>query len=241
MLAAKMVDRMMKNSSRSAGKYVSVHLRFEEDMVAFSCCIYDGGEKEKLEMDVARERSWRGKFRKRGRIIRPGAIRMDGKCPLTPLEVGMMLRGMGFDNSTPVYVAAGKIYKAEKYMAPLKQIFPHLESKDTLASAEELAPFEGHLSRLAALDYTVCLYSEVFVTTQGGNFPHFLVGHRRYLNGGHGKTIKPDKRKLALLFDRPSIRYKDFKRQLQDMLHHNDMKGCEVKKTQQLALYIPNA
>ncbi|XP_019157884.1 PREDICTED: uncharacterized protein At1g04910 [Ipomoea nil] len=230
MLAAKMVDRMIKNSSRSGGKYVSVHLRFEEDMVAFSCCIYDGGEKEKLEMDVARERSWRGKFRKRGRIIRPGAIRMDGKCPLTPLEVGMMLRGMGFDNSTPVYVAAGKIYKAEKYMAPLKQIFPHLESKDTLASAEELAPFEGHLSRLAALDYTVCLYSEVFVTTQGGNFPHFLVGHRRYLNGGHGKTIKPDKRKLVLLFDRPSIRYKDFKRQLQDMLHHNDMKGCEVKK-----------
>ncbi|VFQ69881.1 unnamed protein product [Cuscuta campestris] len=230
-LAAKMVDRMVKNSSTSGGKYVSVHLRFEEDMVAFSCCIYDGGEKEKLEMDVARERSWRGKFRKRGRIIRPGAIRMDGKCPLTPLEVGIMLRGMGFDNSTSVYVASGKIYKAEKYMAPLKQMFPHLKSKETLASSEELAPFEGHLSRLAALDYTVCLYSEVFVTTQGGNFPHFLVGHRRYLNGGHAKTINPDKRKLVLLFDRPSIRWNDLKRQLQDMLHHSDVKGCEVRKS----------
>lgn len=29
-LAAKMVDRMVRNSSKSGGKYVSVHLRFEE-------------------------------------------------------------------------------------------------------------------------------------------------------------------------------------------------------------------
>ncbi|GMP47831.1 hypothetical protein CsSME_00015402 [Camellia sinensis var. sinensis] len=229
-LAAKMVDRMLHNNSKSGGKYISVHLRFEEDMVAFSCCEYDGGKEEKLEMDIARERSWRGKFRRRGRIIRPGAIRMDGKCPLTPLEVGMMLRGMGFDNNTAVYVASGKIYKAEKYMAPLKLIFPRLETKDTLASPDDLAPFQGHSSRLAALDYTVCLHSEVFVTTQGGNFPHFLMGHRRYLYGGHAKTINPDKRKLALLFDSPNIRWESFKRQLQDMLYHSDVKGSELRK-----------
>ncbi|KAJ7949699.1 O-fucosyltransferase [Quillaja saponaria] len=230
-LADSMVDRMVKKSSQSGGKYISVHLRFEEDMVAFSCCEYDGGEEEKHEMDIARERSWRGKFRKRGRIIRPGANRVDGKCPLTPLEVGMMLRGMGFDNSTSVYVAAGKIYKAEKYMAPLKQIFPRLETKDTLATPEELAPFKGHSTRLAALDYTVCLHSEVFVTTQGGNFPHFLMGHRRYLYGGHAKTIKPDKRKLALLFDKPKIRWEAFKQQMKDMLRHSDQKGIELKKS----------
>ncbi|MCD7450180.1 O-fucosyltransferase 9 [Datura stramonium] len=86
MLAAKMVDRMVKKSSKTNGRYVSVHIRFEEDMVAFSCCTYDGGEEEKHEMDIARERSWRGKFRRRGRVIRPGANRIDGKCPLTPLE-----------------------------------------------------------------------------------------------------------------------------------------------------------
>ncbi|KDP34835.1 hypothetical protein JCGZ_11197 [Jatropha curcas] len=229
-LAEKMVDRMVKNSSQSGGKYVSVHLRFEMDMVAFSCCEYDGGEEEKHEMDMARERGWRGKFRRRGRVIRPGANRVDGKCPLTPLEVGMMLRGMGFDNTTSVYVAAGNIYKAEKFMAPLKKMFPRLETKDTIATAEELARFKGHLSRLAALDYTVCLHSEVFVTTQGGNFPHFLMGHRRYLNGGHAKTIKPDKRKLALLFDKPSIRWEVFKRQMKDMLRHSDHKGSELRK-----------
>ncbi|GAB2291176.1 O-fucosyltransferase 9 [Dionaea muscipula] len=86
-LAEVMVQRMVEKSSKSRGKYVSVHLRFEKDMVAFSCCIYDGGGDEKQEMDIAREKGWRGKFRKRGRVIRPGAIRRDGKCPLTPLEV----------------------------------------------------------------------------------------------------------------------------------------------------------
>ena len=30
MLAENMVDRMIKNSSESGGKYISVHLRFEE-------------------------------------------------------------------------------------------------------------------------------------------------------------------------------------------------------------------
>ncbi|KAE9611226.1 hypothetical protein Lal_00012027 [Lupinus albus] len=229
-LAESMVDRMVKHSIQSGGKYVSVHLRFEEDMVAFSCCEYDGGEEEKHEMDIARERSWRGKFRRRHRIIRPGANRVDGRCPLTPLEVGMMLRGMGFDNKTTVYVAAGKIYKEEKYMAPLKQMFPLLHTKETLATREELARFMGHSSRLAALDYTVCLHSEVFVTTQGGNFPHFLMGHRRYMYGGHAKTVKPDKRKLVLLFDNPNIRWEVFKRQMQEMLQHSDEKGSEVKK-----------
>lgn len=54
----------------------------------------------------------------------------------------MMLRGMGFNNSTLVYVAAGNIYKADRYMAPLRQMFPLLQTKDTLATPEELAPFK---------------------------------------------------------------------------------------------------
>lgn len=52
-----------------------------QDMVAFSCCIFDGGVKEKEDMDAARERGWKGKFTKRGKVIRPGAIRLNGKMP----------------------------------------------------------------------------------------------------------------------------------------------------------------
>jgi hypothetical protein len=143
-----------------------------------------------------------------------------------------MLRGMGFNNKTAIFLASGKIYKSEKTMAPLLEMFPLLQTKETLASDEELAPFkvwvrsaiykllwnlwvlllmthcwQNFSSRMAAIDYSVCAYSEVFVTTQGGNFPHFLMGHRRYLYGGHSKTIKPDKRRLAILFDNPRIGY----------------------------------
>lgn len=38
-------------------------------------------------MIAARERGWKGKFTKPGRVLRPGANRVNGKCPLTPLEV----------------------------------------------------------------------------------------------------------------------------------------------------------
>ena len=58
-----------------------------QDMVAFSCCVFDGGKQEREDMIAARERGWKGKFTKPGRVIRPGAIRINGKCPLTPLEV----------------------------------------------------------------------------------------------------------------------------------------------------------
>ncbi|XP_010274715.1 PREDICTED: uncharacterized protein At1g04910-like [Nelumbo nucifera] len=228
--AETLVARMKERSAKNNGKYIAVHLRFEEDMVAFSCCVFDGGKEEMQEMNAARERGWRGKFTKPGRVIRPGAIRINGKCPLTPLEVGLMLRGMGFDNSTSIYLASGKIYKAEKTMAPLLEMFPLLQTKDTLASMEELAPFKNFSSRMAAIDYTVCLHSEVFVTTQGGNFPHFLMGHRRYLYGGHSKTIRPDKRKLALLFDNPNIGWKTFKRHVLNMRSHSDAKGIELKR-----------
>ncbi|KAK9935335.1 hypothetical protein M0R45_022440 [Rubus argutus] len=229
-LGETLVSRMKERSANYGGKYISVHLRFEEDMVAFSCCEFDGGEQEKEDMTAARERGWKGKFSKPGRVIRPGANRINGKCPLTPLEVGLMLRGMGFDKNTFIYLASGKIYNAEKTMAPLLEMFPNLRTKQMLASDEELAPYKNYSSRMAAIDYTVCLHSEVFVTTQGGNFPHFLMGHRRYLYGGHSKTIRPDKRKLALLFDNPKIGWKTFKRQLLSMRSHSDSKGFELKR-----------
>ncbi|KAJ1439226.1 GDP-fucose protein O-fucosyltransferase [Sesbania bispinosa] len=199
-IGKKLVYRMMEKSSRTDGKYIAVHLRFEEDMVAFSCCVYDGGRAEKLEMD----------------------------------SVGMMLRGMGFDNNTSVYLASGKIYHAEIYLAPLIKMFPNLHTKESLATSDELAPFMGYSSQLAALDYTVCLFSEVFVTTQGGNFPHFLMGHRRFLYDGHAKTIIPDKRKLVVLLDTMNMSWRGFKDQMEDMLSESDRKGIMVPRVRKI-------
>ncbi|KAH9613249.1 hypothetical protein KSS87_016953 [Heliosperma pusillum] len=227
-LAKNIVKRMMEKSTSSSGKYISIHLRFEEDMVAFSCCIYDGGFREKFHMDFVREKGWRGKFRRRGSSINPGLNRMNGNCPLTPVEVGMMLRGMGFDNNTSIYLASGKLYQEERHLAPLLQMFPLLYTKESLATKEELAYFKGYSSRLAALDYIVCLLSEVFVTTQGGNFPHFLMGHRRFLYGGHAKTIRPDKQKLALLFHNTSISWLEIQDKVKLMLVESNREGLMV-------------
>ncbi|CAK9139854.1 unnamed protein product [Ilex paraguariensis] len=85
-LGKKLIDRMIERSANSGGKYISIHLRFEEDMVAFSCCVYDRGEAEKADMDVIREKGWRGKFTRKGRVIDPALNRVTGKCPMTPLE-----------------------------------------------------------------------------------------------------------------------------------------------------------
>ncbi|CAH8361527.1 unnamed protein product [Eruca vesicaria subsp. sativa] len=233
-LAEKLVDRMVEKSSETGGKYVAVHLRFEEDMVAFSCCLYEGGRAEKSEMDVFRQKSWKGKFKRRDRIIRPDLNRVTGKCPLTPLEVGMMLRGMGFDNNTSIYLASGRIYQPKKHLAPLQEMFPRLYTKESLATLEELAPFEGYSSRLAALDYTVSLLSEVFVTTQGGNFPHFLMGHRRFLFGGHAKTIIPDKPKLVLLLQDMQMSWEVFRKEMKQMLGESDRKGVMVPRVRKI-------
>lgn len=55
--------------------------------MAFSCCVYDGGDAEKLKMDSIREIGWKRKFKRKDRVIIPGLNRIEGKCPLTPLEV----------------------------------------------------------------------------------------------------------------------------------------------------------
>ncbi|KAK3230719.1 hypothetical protein Dsin_002600 [Dipteronia sinensis] len=233
-LAEKLVKRMTEKSSRTGGKYVSIHLRFEEDMVAFSCCLYDGGKAEKLVMDSFREKWWKGKFKRKDRVILPGVNRINGKCPLTPLEVGMMLRGMGFDNNTSIFLASGKIYQAERHLVPLLKMFPLLFTKESLATPDELAPFKEYSSRLAALDYTVCLFSEVFVTTHGGNFPHFLMGHRRFLFDGHAKTIKPDKIKLVVLLQDMNISWRTFKDEMEIMLSESDRKGMMVPRLRKI-------
>ncbi|CAA0827874.1 O-fucosyltransferase family protein [Striga hermonthica] len=241
-LAKKVVSRMTAKSINSGGKYVSVHLRFEEDMVAFSCCVYDGGEGEKSELNSIREKGWAKKFMQKNRVFAPELNRVNGRCPMTPVEVGMMLRGMGFSNDTPIYLASGKIYKEEKYLEPLKKMFPLLYTKESLFTAEELSEIQGYSSRLAALDYMACLSSEVFVTTQGGNFPHFLMGHRRFLFNGHAKTIMPDKSKLVVLLQNTSLSWDYFKDEMETMLAESDRKSIMVprvkKSTRKGSIYL---
>ena len=100
-----------------------------------------------------------------------------GKCPLTPHEVGLMLRALGFVNKTYIYVASGEIYGGEETLQPLKDLFPNFYTKEMLAR-EDLKPFLPFSSQLAAIDYIICDESDVFATNNNGNMAKILAGHR---------------------------------------------------------------
>ncbi|KAH7447854.1 hypothetical protein KP509_01G124100 [Ceratopteris richardii] len=187
-MGQRLVERLRQKSDR----YIALHLRFEADMLAFSGCYYGGGEKEIQEL---------GKMRKRWKTLHtrnPDRERRNGRCPLTPEEVGIMLRALGFRNDSHLYVASGDVYGGEDTLASLKQMFPNYHTKESLALEGELAPFTGYSSRMAAIDFIVCAASNVFVTNNNGNMARILAGHRRYF--GHKRTIRPNARKLGALF-----------------------------------------
>ncbi|GFP97515.1 uncharacterized protein at1g04910 [Phtheirospermum japonicum] len=121
-----------------------------------------------------------------------GMKRKEGRCPLEPGEVAVMLRAMGYPKETQIYVASGQVYGGQNRMAPLRNMFPNLVTKEELAAKLELDSFRKHVTSLAALDFLVCLKSDVFVMTHGGNFAKLIIGNRRYM-GHHLKSIKPDK------------------------------------------------
>ncbi|GMJ10588.1 hypothetical protein like AT1G76270 [Hibiscus trionum] len=183
-----LVHRMRMRSKR----YIALHLRFEPDMLAFSGCDYGGGEKERNELGAIRKR-WKTLHKNN-----PDRQRRQGKCPLTPEEVGLMLRALGYDSDVHIYVASGEVYGGEETLRPLKSLFPNFYSKDTIATKEELAPFSSFSSRMAALDFIVCDESDVFVTNNNGNMARILAGRRKYF--GHKPTIRPNAKKLYRLF-----------------------------------------
>lgn len=185
-------DKLVMKMRKMANRYIAVHLRFEPDMLAFSGCYYGGGDKERYEL---------GEIRKRWTTLTeasPDGDRKKGKCPLTPHEVGLMLRALGFKNDTYIYVASGEIYGGEQTLEPFRQLFPNFYTKEMLGAEQELQPFLPFSSRLAAIDYIVCDESDVFVTNNNGNMAKILAGRRRYM--GHKRTIRPNAKKLSALF-----------------------------------------
>lgn len=108
----------------------------------------------------------------------PDTERRHGKCPLTPGEVGLMLSALGFRSDVHIYVASGEVYGGEESMSPLKDLFPNIHSKVSLATVDELKQFSSSSSQLAALDFIVCDKSDVFVSNNNGNMARMLAGRR---------------------------------------------------------------
>lgn len=183
---------------RSEGHFMAVHLRFEMDMLAFAGCLAIFTPEEQ---QILREY---GKENFAERSLEHNRQRLIGKCPLTPEEVGLILRSMGFDNSTKIYIAAGNVFGGDRFMQPLRLLFPRLESRLSVATAEELAAVdvEGKGLLGPAVDYMVCLWADIFMPTYDGpsNFANNLMAHRLYY--GFRTSIQPDRKALAPVFMR---------------------------------------
>ncbi|KAL1290878.1 hypothetical protein AAHE18_20G161000 [Arachis hypogaea] len=191
-LGKRLVDRLRSRG----GRYIALHLRYEKDMLSFTGCTYGLTDAESEELRVLRENTNYWKVKK----INSTEQRIGGFCPLTPKEVGVFLQALGFPPSTPIYIAAGEIYGGNTHLAELSSRFPNLVFKESLATPEELKAFTNHASQTAALDYIICVESDVFVPSHAGNMARAVEGHRRFL--GHRKTINPDRKGLVEIFDK---------------------------------------
>ncbi|CBI37547.3 O-fucosyltransferase 38 isoform X1 [Vitis vinifera] len=191
-LGKKLVERLRSRGRR----YIALHLRYEKDMLSFTGCTYGLTDAESEELRIMRENTNHWKMKK----INATEQRIGGFCPLTPKEIGIFLRALGYLPSTLIYIAAGEIYGGDARLVELKSRFPNLIFKETIATQEELKAFAHHSSQTAALDYIISIESDVFIPSHSGNMARAVEGHRRFL--GHGKTITPDRKGLVDIFDK---------------------------------------
>ncbi|EPS73888.1 hypothetical protein M569_00867, partial [Genlisea aurea] len=180
---------------RGIGNFVVLHLRFDKDMAAHSACDFGGGKAEKLALAKYRQVVWQGRVL--NSQFTDEELRSQGRCPLTPEEIGLLLAALGFDNTTRLYLASHKVYGGEARISALRSLFPLMEDKKSLSSAEERRRINGKASLMAAVDYHVGLRSDIFVSASPGNMHNLMVGHRSYENK---KTIRPNMALLGQLF-----------------------------------------
>ncbi|XP_042499119.1 O-fucosyltransferase 31-like [Macadamia integrifolia] len=228
-LQQKTVDK----DKQRAGKFVVLHLRFDKDMAAHSACDFGGGKAEKLALAKYRQVIWQGRVL--NSQFTDEELRNQGRCPLTPEEIGLLLAALGFDNSTRLYLASHKVYGGEARIASLRMLFPLMENKKSLASAEERAKIEGKASLLAAVDYYVSMHSDIFISASPGNMHNALVGHRTYENL---KTIKPNMALLGQLFLNKSMGWSEFEGAVLEG-HKNRQGQIRFKKEKQSIYTYP--
>ncbi|KAL8133916.1 hypothetical protein AgCh_009109 [Apium graveolens] len=190
---------------QEAGKFVVLHLRFDKDMAAHSACDFGGGKAEKLALAKYRQMIWQGRVL--NSQFTDEELRNQGRCPLTPEEIGLLLAALGFDNSTRLYLASHKVYGGEARISTLRELFPLMEDKKSLASSEERANIRGKASLMSAVDYYVSMHSDIFVSASPGNMHNAMVGQRTYQNL---KTIRPNMALLGQLFLNKSMDWPDF-------------------------------
>ncbi|KAL2926147.1 O-fucosyltransferase 13 [Bienertia sinuspersici] len=167
--------------------FLSLHLRFEPDMVAYSQCQYTGLSTESMKaIDSARgeRKPWTGEaahiWRKRG------------KCPLTPLETAAILHSLGIPRNTNIYLAAGD---GLMEIEGLTSIYSNVFTKSDLLLDEDFKAMHGNTK--AALDYYVSINSDSYIATYFGNMDKMVAAMRAFK--GMYKTLFLSRRAFSEL------------------------------------------
>lgn len=189
-------QRLVERLRSRGDQYIALHLRYEKDMLAFTGCTYGLSDAESEELRIMRESTHHWKIKK----INSTEQRIAGLCPLTPREVGIFIKALGYPPSTLIYIAAGEIYGGARRLSELTLRFPNVVFKETLATQDELEAFSHHATQTAAIDYIISVESDLFVSSHSGNMARAVEGHRRFLE--HRKTITPDRKGLIEVLDK---------------------------------------
>lgn len=166
--------------------FLSLHLRFEPDMVAYSRCEYRGLSSKSMEAIEAA----RGQDRN---VLIGDAARLwrnRGKCPLTPSETAFILQALGIPTETNIYLAAGDgLMELEGFTSVYKNMY----TKSSLLTHEDFERMHGNTK--AALDYYVSVNSDAYVATFFGNMDKMVTAMRTVQ--GLQKTLVLSRRAFA--------------------------------------------
>lgn len=202
-------------------------------MAAHSGCDFGGGKAERLALAKYRQVIWQGRVL--NSQFTDEELRNKGRCPLTPEEIGLLLSALGFTNNTRLYLASHQVYGGEARISTLRKLFPVLENKKSLASAEELAGVEGKASLMAAVDYYVSMKSDIFISASPGNMHNALLAHRAYLNL---KTINPNMILLGQVLVNKSLGWSEFEGAVVNG-HKNRQGQLRIRKQKQSIYTYP--
>ncbi|KAI4355731.1 hypothetical protein L6164_004478 [Bauhinia variegata] len=188
MKASKLLDAIPK-------PFLSLHLRFEPDMVAYSQCEYPGlspGSIKAIEAAQAKISEDTGHIRKPWTGDLALTWRKRGKCPLTPNETALILQSLSISTNTNIYLAAGD---GLMEIQGLTGIYTNTFTKSSLLGGEDFTSMHGNTK--AALDYYVSINSDSYMATYFGNMDKMVSAMRAFK--GLYKTLFLSRRAFAEL------------------------------------------
>ncbi|XP_042506486.1 O-fucosyltransferase 13 isoform X2 [Macadamia integrifolia] len=165
--------------------FLSLHLRFEPDMVAYSQCEYTGLSNSSVEAIGAAQgdrKPWTGDA--------AHIWRNRGKCPLTPNETALILQSLSIPTNTTIYLAAGD---GLMEIEGLTNVYTNVYTKSILLRSEDFTSMHGNTK--AALDYYVSINSDSYIATYFGNMDKMVAAMRA--SKGLFKTLFLSRRAFA--------------------------------------------